>query len=114
MALVERLFPTYPRHASRRAEEARQVEQTLLALGVRPCLTRGTREVAEELVRVDLPAEDGTGADRVWSVSELIEALGTQGTLETSTVIASPYGISENEKPAAERANIARRPAPLL
>jgi 3-hydroxyisobutyrate dehydrogenase-like beta-hydroxyacid dehydrogenase len=75
MALVDRMLPTYPRHASRRAEEARQVEQTIRALGMRPWLARGTREVAEQLVRAGLSAEDELGAERAWAVPEMIEAL---------------------------------------
>jgi len=112
MALVERMLPTYPRHAPRRAEEARQVEQTVRALGARPCLTRGTREVTEELLRADLPLVDETGLDRAWSVSELIEALAAQGALEGSAV-AGPERVLDTEKTAAERTNSAHPPAPL-
>ena len=79
MALVERMLPTYPRHARRRVEEARQVEQTIRALGVRPWLTGGTREVTEELMSAGFPVEDERGLDRAWSVSELIEALAAKG-----------------------------------
>jgi 3-hydroxyisobutyrate dehydrogenase-like beta-hydroxyacid dehydrogenase len=114
MALVERMLPTYPRHASRRAEEARQVEQTIRALGVRPCLTRGTREVTEELMRAGLPVADETGLDRVWSVSELIEALTTHGTLKESAIAVLPERVVDTEKTASEAANPARPPAPLL
>ena len=114
MALVERMLPTYPRHTPRRAEEARQVEQTVQALGVRPCLTRATREVTEELMRANVPVEGGRELDRAWSVSELIEALAAHGALEAS-VIASPADrVRGTDNLAAERANIARPPAPLL
>jgi 3-hydroxyisobutyrate dehydrogenase-like beta-hydroxyacid dehydrogenase len=114
MALVERMLPTYPRHAPRRAEEARQVEQTIRALGVRPCLARGTREATEDLMRAGLPTEDDMGVDRAWSVSELIEALAAQGTLEASAVAALPERALDTEEPAAEPANIAHPPALLL
>lgn len=108
MALVERMLPTYPRHAPRRTEEAQQVEQTVRALGVRPCLAGGTREVTEELMSAGLPVEDERGLDRAWSVSELIEALAAGGTLEASAVAALPQCVLDSKNPAAQLASVAR------
>jgi hypothetical protein len=71
MELVQRLLPTYPQHATRRAEEAREVEQTLLALGVRPCLSAGARQWTDELARADL----GQWSDKKDAGSDVVEEL---------------------------------------
>lgn len=82
LELVERLLPTYPRHAVRRAEEAREVEQTIQALGLRPCVAAGAREWAEELVRAGLGGDIGKDAISSGSIRELIEALAARRVLE--------------------------------
>jgi 3-hydroxyisobutyrate dehydrogenase-like beta-hydroxyacid dehydrogenase len=54
MALVERMLPTYPQHAARRAEELGEVEQTLTALGLQPCLVPAARELTARLASLEL------------------------------------------------------------
>jgi 3-hydroxyisobutyrate dehydrogenase-like beta-hydroxyacid dehydrogenase len=99
LALAERLLPTYPRHAGRRAEEAAEVEQFLQSVGLRPCLTRGTREVTEELARAALDEPD----TRSSTVLELIAAFATRGMLAAS----SPNEFSWN-KPSEREADALR------
>lgn len=109
LELVERLLPTYPRHAVRRAEEAREVEQTIQALELRPCVTAGARVWAEELVRAGLGG--GTGQDAIpsGSIRELIEALSARCVLELPSndecrisVFASPdRGAEAIERPCS-------------
>jgi 3-hydroxyisobutyrate dehydrogenase-like beta-hydroxyacid dehydrogenase len=41
MALAERMLPTYPQHAARRADELAEVEHTLATLGVEPRMVGG-------------------------------------------------------------------------
>lgn len=80
--LVERLLPTYPQHAVRRAEEARAVEQTIQDLGLRPCLSTGAREWAEELVRAGIGGSSPEDAAQPDSLLALIESLAARGILK--------------------------------
>jgi 3-hydroxyisobutyrate dehydrogenase-like beta-hydroxyacid dehydrogenase len=76
MALVERMLPTYPQHAGRRAEELREVEETLTALGLRSCLVRASRELTAGLARLEL------NEDRAWTVPQVLDAALAGGLLE--------------------------------
>jgi hypothetical protein len=49
MTVIERLLPTYPQHARRRGEEMRELEQTLVSLGITPELIPGIRRVITAL-----------------------------------------------------------------
>jgi 3-hydroxyisobutyrate dehydrogenase-like beta-hydroxyacid dehydrogenase len=107
--LVQRLLPTYPRHALRRAEEAREVELTIQALGLRPCLATGAREWAEELVQGGLRGGSGTNAIPCDSVPELIESFAARRVLELpkneeahNPVFASPdRGAETTQRPCS-------------
>jgi len=84
--LVERLLPTYPQHAVRRAEEACAVEQTIQHLGLRPCVSAGAREWAEELVRAGLGRAIHEKPAQPDSLLELIESFAARGILERAAV----------------------------
>jgi 3-hydroxyisobutyrate dehydrogenase-like beta-hydroxyacid dehydrogenase len=74
MAIVERTLPSYPRHAPRRAEELREVEETLRSLGIRPGLTSATRALLEEMARLSWAESDleaGSAADVVAAAQAL-------------------------------------------
>src|SRR5947207_2171998 len=49
MAVVERMLPTYPQHAGRRAAEMAELEQTALAAGLEPCVLAAVARVHEML-----------------------------------------------------------------
>ena len=60
MDVIDRLLPTYPQHAARRAQEMEELEQTIRNLGLRPCVTRGASHAAQSarpLRRPPLPGE---------------------------------------------------------
>jgi 3-hydroxyisobutyrate dehydrogenase-like beta-hydroxyacid dehydrogenase len=76
LEVVERTLPTYPRHAGRRAEEMGELERTLGDLGLRPCLTRGARDLIAELSRLGLEERPGG-----WSLREVIEEAHSRGLL---------------------------------
>jgi len=69
MDLVERMLPTYPRHAARRSEELKEVEQTMIALGLQPCMVHGARRITTELSRADLKPNCGAASDEVGAAS---------------------------------------------
>lgn len=92
LALVERLLPTYSRHAGRRAEEAGEVEQFLRSLGLRPCLTRGTREVTEELARAAFDDPDA----RSTKVLEWIAEFAARGILAAPKQDESPARLDNH------------------
>jgi 3-hydroxyisobutyrate dehydrogenase-like beta-hydroxyacid dehydrogenase len=56
MGIVERMMPTYPLHAERRATEMREVEQTAHAAGLEPCMLAAARHVHELLAGADFGA----------------------------------------------------------
>jgi hypothetical protein len=111
--LVERLLPTYPRHAARRAEEAREVEQTIRALGLHPCLATGTRQLTEEVARIDLGERTGNEATPLPSVLELIEALATRGALECAMEAKRRLPLLASTDLEGQRTQSLRSPVPI-
>lgn len=53
MELVNRMLPTYPQHAGRRAEELREIERTMLLNGIAPRLMRASRQLTSRLAKVE-------------------------------------------------------------
>jgi len=53
MPAIERMLPTYPAHAARRADELREVEETMNQLDLTPRVTAGVREMLEAVAMVD-------------------------------------------------------------
>jgi 3-hydroxyisobutyrate dehydrogenase-like beta-hydroxyacid dehydrogenase len=58
MEVVERLLPTYPQHAPRRAQEMEELEHTLRSLGLQPAVTRGARQVTAAFAQLGLPEKN--------------------------------------------------------
>jgi len=54
MEIVDRLLPTYPRHAGRRAEELAELESTMRSFGLVPRVVSGARSTTEELGSMSL------------------------------------------------------------
>ncbi len=75
MEVIRRMLPTYPQHATRRCEELKEVEATMLNSGLTPHIMRGVREVTSTLANTDW-----TGRDQ-WTVAEIIEKLHRDATL---------------------------------
>jgi 3-hydroxyisobutyrate dehydrogenase-like beta-hydroxyacid dehydrogenase len=53
MEVIERLLPSYPQHAGRRAQEMQELERTMLSSGLKPCVIRGSRQVIQAVARMD-------------------------------------------------------------
>jgi 3-hydroxyisobutyrate dehydrogenase-like beta-hydroxyacid dehydrogenase len=79
MEVVDRILPTYPRHAARRGQEMVEVERTLSALGLRPTVAAGVRELITEFGK-RWPADGGKDD---WGVTDVIEELHTRGLLRS-------------------------------
>lgn len=80
MAVVDRTLATYPQHAPRRADEMREVEQTLRGLGLSPRLVSATQSLIDDLGRLRL-AEREPGRAGAWSVPEVVAAAHARGLL---------------------------------
>jgi 3-hydroxyisobutyrate dehydrogenase-like beta-hydroxyacid dehydrogenase len=87
-AVVERMLPTYPQHAGRRAAEMAELEQTALAAGLESCVLAAVARVHEMLASADFgqPARVGGG----WTLTSIIERLAADGLLA-----AEPAGATE-------------------
>lgn len=62
---VERLLPTYPRHARRRAEELDEIGEWLRSAGHSDAMAAATRHVIAGLAALDLPPGEAWDAERV-------------------------------------------------
>jgi 3-hydroxyisobutyrate dehydrogenase-like beta-hydroxyacid dehydrogenase len=75
-ALVERMLPTYAVHASRRATEMAQVEQSLRDAGVDPVVLQAVRQSHEQWAATSL--ELPVGAER-WTAEMMLQCLLAAG-----------------------------------
>ena len=75
MALVERLLPTYPRHAARRGSELGEVEETMRALGQEPCMVTAAQRVTAAMGRIDWSRHADVQDSAAWPVTAMIDAL---------------------------------------
>jgi 3-hydroxyisobutyrate dehydrogenase-like beta-hydroxyacid dehydrogenase len=71
MEVIDRMLPTYPRHAGRRVEELREIEQTQRALGLEPLMVRAARQVTEAMAEADLDEP----AALPWTTERVVEEL---------------------------------------
>ncbi len=75
MVVVDRMLPTYARHAGRRAVEMRELEETARGAGVEPCVIEAVRELHEMLAGASF--KDGALPD----LTALIETLDREQLL---------------------------------
>jgi 3-hydroxyisobutyrate dehydrogenase-like beta-hydroxyacid dehydrogenase len=73
MTVIDRMLPTYAQHASRRAEEMHELEQTARSADVEPCVIAAISRFHESLAAVPFGTTPCTGA--AWSVLTFIEKL---------------------------------------
>jgi 3-hydroxyisobutyrate dehydrogenase-like beta-hydroxyacid dehydrogenase len=97
-AVVDRMLPTYARHAGRRAAEMGELEQTALAAGLEPCVLAAVARLHEMLARLDFgpPVEPGDSA-----VTSMIERLAAEGLLAAEP--AGAIGRASQAPPASDR-----------
>jgi 3-hydroxyisobutyrate dehydrogenase-like beta-hydroxyacid dehydrogenase len=79
MNTIERLLPTYPSHAARRAEEMEELLAWLDEIGRSTTLPEGVREVIDALARLELPS------DSEWTAAGVLEACGRLGLLSRTS-----------------------------
>jgi 3-hydroxyisobutyrate dehydrogenase-like beta-hydroxyacid dehydrogenase len=73
MEVAERILPTYPQHARRRADEMHELEQMMEHRGLEPCLVRATQQLLTQLGSLGLAEEFPDRSARDWSVLEVVE-----------------------------------------
>jgi 3-hydroxyisobutyrate dehydrogenase-like beta-hydroxyacid dehydrogenase len=80
MSVVERILPTYPQHALRRADELKEVEETMHSLGLEPGMVTAARQLIAALGQMDLSerAHDAPAE----AVRQLIEEVFAQNPLQ--------------------------------
>ena len=94
MGIVERMMPTYPQHAARRADEMRELEQTAQAAGLEPCMLAAARHVHELLAGADFGAGHELATDQIaWTVPAVIERLAA-GNILSADVLAESAAAS--------------------
>jgi len=78
MQIVQRMIPTYPQHAQRRADEMRELEQTVCAAGIEPLVTKSIRQLHELLASADFDDQAN------WTLQSVIQALATEDFLSAN------------------------------
>lgn len=77
-SLIERMVPTYARHAGRRATEMREIELTARNAGADACVIGAVRKLHEQLGTIEFAEHDGASVtaliDRVISTGLLLKA----------------------------------------
>jgi 3-hydroxyisobutyrate dehydrogenase-like beta-hydroxyacid dehydrogenase len=79
MEVVERMLPTYPRHARRRAEEMAELEDAMLTFGLRPEMVHAARQVTKAMAEAGLEQPQGAPP---WTAGRVLEALYASGALQ--------------------------------
>jgi 3-hydroxyisobutyrate dehydrogenase-like beta-hydroxyacid dehydrogenase len=87
MTAVERILPTYPQHAARRADEMGELEQMMSALGLTPRMVGGAHRVIDALAQHDWKANP-----RKRTVAEIIEEVHSRCLL-TNMPADGPAGL---------------------
>jgi 3-hydroxyisobutyrate dehydrogenase-like beta-hydroxyacid dehydrogenase len=80
--VTERMLPTYPLHASRRAAEMAELQQTVRAAGIEPCVTAAIRLLHEQLAAA-MP-EESVG----WTAVSLMNKLAADHFLSRPSLVA--------------------------
>jgi len=82
MTAIERLLPTYPRHAARRGDELREVGRTMRSYGLTPAMASAAEEVIGAVGRLRLDEARDAGDSSSWSVREVVEEVFRCGVLQ--------------------------------
>ena len=75
MAVVDRLAPTYPQHAARRAEEMGELEQAAASLGLAPHMAAAARRVIGAVAASGWAGPPSAG----WTTAGVLEELHRRG-----------------------------------
>jgi len=80
MEIMNRMLPTYPRHAVRRCEELQEVEESMLRSGLKPRIVPAVREVTSAVANVGWL--NNNRDFRQWTIPEIVEQIHREGTLQ--------------------------------
>jgi 3-hydroxyisobutyrate dehydrogenase-like beta-hydroxyacid dehydrogenase len=78
MEVVDRMLPTYPQHARRRAEEMAELDEAMRALGLQPDMVQAAGRVTRAMAEAGLPEPP---AAPVWTADRVLQALHACGAL---------------------------------
>ncbi len=81
VSVVDRLLPTYPRHARRRADELGELEETIESLGLEPRMICGARRNIAAIGRLALAERFHEQEQSGWSVADVLAKLHAQNPL---------------------------------
>lgn len=90
MSIVDRMIPSYPRHARRRADEMAELEQTVLALGLCPHLTRGAHSLIAAVGALDWQEQSREEGAPELDTRQVIAALYRRNPLRGEDQPATP------------------------
>jgi 3-hydroxyisobutyrate dehydrogenase-like beta-hydroxyacid dehydrogenase len=85
MQALEWLVPTYPMHAARRADEMRELAETLEHFGFSSVMARGTQQTLAATGRLRLAERFPERGEDGWTMREVIEVLAREGVLKKQT-----------------------------
>jgi 3-hydroxyisobutyrate dehydrogenase-like beta-hydroxyacid dehydrogenase len=83
MQALEWLVPTYPMHAARRAEEMRELAETLEHFGFSSVMARGTQQTLAAVGRLRLAERFPDRGEHGWTMREVIDTLANERALKT-------------------------------
>jgi 3-hydroxyisobutyrate dehydrogenase-like beta-hydroxyacid dehydrogenase len=78
MEAVQRMLPTYPLHARRRAQEMTELEKTALASGQQSLIISAVRELIEQLAQIDF---ESATEPREWHAARVAQYACEKGLL---------------------------------
>jgi 3-hydroxyisobutyrate dehydrogenase-like beta-hydroxyacid dehydrogenase len=84
MEVVDRMLPTYPRHAGRRAEEMGELEAAIAAVGLQSQMVRAARQVTHLMAEADLGQHPG---ELPWTADRVLEALRSSGAFRMQPAV---------------------------
>lgn len=82
MQALEWLVPTYPMHAARRAEEMRELAETLEHFGFSSVMARGTQQTLAAVGQLKLAECFPERGEHGWAMREVIETLAQEEVLK--------------------------------
>ena len=80
--VVDRMLPTYTRHAARRATEMSELAQTIANSGMQPCVIEAVRQMHELMAAIPFTDADGT------NVTSFVQSAARAGLLNAGAVAA--------------------------
>lgn len=81
MVAIDRMLPTYPQHASRRADELKELEHTIRSLGLEPGIVHAAQQLISVVGQLGLAERHGSNDHHDWTVRAVIEDIASHNPL---------------------------------